>query len=99
MCNPVNNRSIKALPAQLDRTRIIKNGADVEQTNTGGKNPLIIASEYKQYEIAAYLLEHGVEANASDTNRDSALHLVFNNSNLEMIQLLISKGANLNLKN
>jgi ankyrin repeat protein len=86
-------------------------GADVNQTTGYGWSPLLVATQNRYYQLAAYLLDHGANVNLANTGGWTPLYLATDNRNiengdypvrrpdmdhLEFIKLLIDKGADVN---
>jgi ankyrin repeat protein len=86
-------------------------GADVNQTTEYGWTPLLTAVNNRNYQVATLLIEHGADVNLANKGGWTPLYLATDNRNieggdypvprpdldhLEMIQLLLEKGANPN---
>ncbi len=69
---------------------------DLDQHDEYGFTPLIEAAIAGKNKTAALLLEHGANPNAEDMTGGSPLHWACENNNLELAQLLLTKGANAN---
>ncbi|KAL6893648.1 hypothetical protein ACP4OV_007746 [Aristida adscensionis] len=69
-------------------------GFDVDcATIIGGSTPLAGAALFGELTIARYLLDHGADPNKMDDSGSVALHLAAKNGNEELIRLLLSRGA------
>ncbi len=80
---------------------LLEAGANPNAKDADGNTPLHFATQGYDPQIATYLLANGAEIDPLDKNGNSPLsNAVFNSQgNGELIELLISKGANKNLKN
>ncbi|RDH82056.1 MAG: hypothetical protein DIZ78_16645 [endosymbiont of Escarpia spicata] len=89
---------------------LIKNGADVNVKDSANKTPLHLAAEgtlpfsegvFKQGDIenVRILLENGAEPNVVDSNFGyTPLHSAAQTNHIEMVQLLLDHGADVNIK-
>jgi hypothetical protein len=66
----------------------LKNGADLEAKDTSGCTPLLIAAQYGQVKVVAYLLQNGANIKAVDSSRDSALHWAAYKGSIQVCGLL-----------
>ena len=68
-----------------------------------GQTPLMIAinnNKDKDIDVIKYLIDNGADLNAKYIKtEDTPLHMAIKNENIQIIQLLISKGANINIRN
>jgi ankyrin repeat protein len=86
-------------------------GADVNQTTGYGWSPLLVATQNRNYKLAAFLLERGADPNLANKGGWVPLYLATDNRNiengdypvpradmdhLEFITLLLDKGADVN---
>jgi ankyrin repeat protein len=79
---------------------LIDKGADISKGNTGKENPITLAAEKDHPEIVLYLIEKGENVNYQESNYGmTALHHAARNGNLELIEKLVAKGANMKLQN
>jgi ankyrin repeat protein len=53
---------------------LAKGGADIEAKDASGCTPLLIAAQYGQVEVVAFLLQKGAHLLAVDKSGDTALH-------------------------
>ena len=81
---------------------LLNHGADTELETCIGLTPMILAARYARdgkYETIKTLLEHGAKVNhKEDVNGGTALHYAAMYSGKEVINLLISYGADVNAK-
>ncbi len=83
-------------PEKLEVLKLLlANRADVNKTSCG-RSLLHAASSP---EIAALLVESGVSVDVKDEDGNGALHYLADENNYKTIQLLVRKGADVNLKN
>ena len=88
-------------------------GADVNQVTHYGWTPLLTAIQNRHYKLGAYLLDHGANPNIANNGGWTPLYLATDNRNieggdypvrkpdmdhLEIIKLLLDKGANANAR-
>ncbi len=79
---------------------LIEAGADSSLANDEGVQPLMIAAAKKNGEyLVSLLISHGVQINAADQYKDTALHYAARVGNLHSVRVLLSAGANLKLIN
>lgn len=86
---------------------LIAHGANIEATNDDGQTALIVASAYTtetEIEISLYeqveeLLKLGANINAQDNEGNTALHYAALGEDGELVDILLSRRPDLNLKN
>lgn len=80
--------------------KLLKTGEDINQKDGYGYTGLMWAIEKENYEVAKYLINEGADINIkSKTDAgNTALYASISdeNPNLELVELLIEKGANVN---
>lgn len=74
---------------------LIEKGADPKALQENGKT-LLWAAETKQ--MAQFLIDAGVDPKRKDTTGDTALHLACRHSLLDMVELLLDKGLDIEAK-
>jgi hypothetical protein len=89
----VENVVVAAGVGQLDLVRRLADGATKEQL----EKALIMAARYGRSDVLKYLLDKGVDVAASDGM--TALHWAAGGGDLDVIKLLIQRGAPLEQKN
>jgi len=91
----------KSLDQKLHILKFIdKCGFSLNRVDEEGFKPIHYAARYCAPAILEYLLNKGFDVNDITAPRgDSLLHLAVQKSNLEIVNYLISKGANINIKN
>jgi ankyrin len=92
---------------------LLDGGADVNQATQYGWTPLLTAVNNRNYQLAKLLIERGADVNRANNGAWTPLYLATDNRNieggdypvpkpdmdhLELIQLLLEKGANPNLR-
>ncbi|MCL2153952.1 MAG: ankyrin repeat domain-containing protein, partial [Oscillospiraceae bacterium] len=84
-----------------DITRLIKEDADVNATDSMGKTPLMLAAEFNTNpEVIRILIEGGAYVNKTDKNFNTPLMIAAEfNENLEVLIVLIEGGADLTERN
>ena len=88
-------------------------GADVNQTTGYGWSPLLVATQNRHYQLAAYLLDHGANPDLANNGGWTPLYLATDNRNIEngdypvrkadmdhldFIKLLLDKGVDVNAR-
>jgi len=75
---------------------LVKHGADPHARAAGGTVPLHEAARHGHPKVVAYLLDQGVDVNASTKDsHESALQLAINVGDLETVQMLLRSNASL----
>ncbi|XP_044746875.1 rabankyrin-5-like [Coccinella septempunctata] len=78
----------------------LENGADVNVTTKDGLTPLLYAVEGRHLEIVDLLMQQdGIEVNRSNIHGTTPLHGASMNGDVEIVRLLIMKGADLDCRN
>lgn len=79
---------------------IINNTNDIDIVDNTGQSALFYAVLKEKPEIAKFLIENGINVNIADKKRQTALFnaVILGAQNLPIIELLLKKGAKLNLK-
>lgn len=81
---------------------ITTNGVDVNSKICIAKNycesPLSEAIRYKNYDIVEYLIKHGADPNL-DVGKSTPFHYAIGSSPVEILDLLLKKGAEINQYN
>ena len=76
---------------------LIENGADPNSRTEFMQTPLIAAVKEGHIEVADYLLKHGAKVSLSSKGFLYPIHYAVNN--LEMLKLLVKRGADVNVQN
>ncbi|OXU29654.1 hypothetical protein TSAR_003083 [Trichomalopsis sarcophagae] len=79
-------------------TMLVKKGMWVNEPNWAGERPLHVASRYRNYVMAKFLLDHRAYVNAISDSNETPLYLAAFNGNMPMVKLLLSRGAVINFK-
>ena len=103
-----------AREGDLDSARLlVKAGANINQQTEYGWTPLLTAVNNRNYQLGKFLVEQGADVNLPNKGGWTPLYLATDNRNieggdypvpkadldhLELIELLLQKGANPNLK-
>lgn len=82
---------------------LLDGGADVNKQTNDGWTALHSASNWGQYDVAAYLLSRGADVNAQTKSSQTALHIAASSTHAhseKMLQvLLMEPSADFTLKN
>lgn len=72
---------------------LLKNGADVRQTNESGDQPIIDAATLGRSEMIRILLDHGADPNAPSEVHDNPLHCAVGSGCCDAVSMLLDAGA------
>lgn len=86
---------------------LLRYGAELEAKNEEGQTPLNAACAQphqpqdmdRYYRVCQLLVESGASINAADRDRQHPLHLACKNANAQVAELLLARGANVNIMN
>ncbi|NXP35973.1 ASB10 protein, partial [Leiothrix lutea] len=86
---------------------LLHHGAELEVKNKEGQTPLNAACAQQHqpqdmdryYRVCQLLVEGGASVNAADRDRQHPLHLACKNANAQIAELLLARGANVNVMN
>ncbi|KAM6103343.1 ankyrin repeat and SOCS box protein 10 isoform 4-T5 [Theristicus caerulescens] len=86
---------------------LLRYGAELEAKNEEGQTPLNAACAQphqpqdmdRYYQVCQLLVESGASINAADRDRQHPLHLACKNANAQVAELLLARGANVNVMN
>ncbi len=78
--------------------RLLKRGANKEETNDRGETALILAAQLGDMEAIRLLADCGADINAKSSTNLTALMASAQNGDLEALKFLISKGADIEAK-
>lgn len=86
---------------------LLRYGAELEAENKEGQTPLNAACAQphqpkdmdRYYWVCQLLVESGASINAADRDRQHPLHLACKNANAQIAELLLARGANVNVMN
>ncbi|NWH99475.1 ASB10 protein, partial [Tichodroma muraria] len=86
---------------------LLRHGAELEVKNKEGQTPLNAAcAQHHQpqdmdryYRVCQLLVESGASINTADRDRQHPLHLACKNANAQIAELLLARGANVNVMN
>ncbi|NWH70236.1 ASB10 protein, partial [Piaya cayana] len=86
---------------------LLRHGAELEATNKEGQTPLNAACAQphrpqdaeRYHRVCRLLVESGASVDAADGDRQRPLHLACKNANAPVAELLLSRGANVNVMN
>lgn len=86
---------------------LLRHGAELEARNEEGQTPLNAACAQphqprdmdRYYQVCQLLVESGASINAADRDRQHPLHLACKNANAQIAELLLARGANVNVMN
>ncbi|NXD28838.1 ASB10 protein, partial [Spelaeornis formosus] len=86
---------------------LLQHGAELEVKNKEGQTALNVACAQphqpqdmeRYYRVCQLLVERGASINAGDRDRQHPLHLACKNANIHIVELLLARGANVNVMN
>ncbi|NXS32060.1 ASB10 protein, partial [Pomatostomus ruficeps] len=86
---------------------LLHHGAELEAKNKEGQTPLNAACAQphqsqdmdRYYRVCQLLVESGASINTADRDRQRPLHLACKNANAQIAELLLARGANVNVMN
>ncbi|KGL86853.1 Ankyrin repeat and SOCS box protein 10, partial [Charadrius vociferus] len=86
---------------------LLRYGAELEAENKEGQTPLNAGCAQphqpqdmdRHYRVCQLLVESGASINAADRDRQHPLHLACKNANAQIVELLLARGANVNVMN
>ncbi|NXE15366.1 ASB10 protein, partial [Lophotis ruficrista] len=86
---------------------LLRYGAELEAKNEEGQTPLNAACAQphqpqdmdRYYRVCQLLVESGASINAADRDLQHPLHLACKNANAQVVELLLARGANVNVMN
>lgn len=75
---------------------LINRGAIINSRMDNGYTPLLISLERKKFSTCEFLIENGADVNAKEWNGyyNVLSHALMNNAPIELIKLILNKGAN-----
>lgn len=79
--------------------RLVKNEANLDETDSAGKTPLMYAVMLNQKESVTALLKAGADVNTQADNGNTALHEAVLQGNVKFASLLLEKGSKIDLRN
>ncbi len=87
-----------------DVKALVYNGADINAANIYGDTPLLSLAGSGDYnpdrlDTARFLIEHGASVNAQDREGNTPLHKAAGNGFYGLVDLLIKKGAIIDMRN
>lgn len=80
-------------------TALLKNGADVNTRDSGGRNLLLLATGQNQEEMAGLLVRLGADVNMQDDIKDSPFLLAGARGYTNLVKLYLSHGARFDVFN
>lgn len=78
---------------------LLEHGKKADEKNASGKTPLLISASYGSHLMAETLLKNKADVNLAFKNGNAPLHFAVASGNLNLVKLLVEKGANKNAKN
>lgn len=86
---------------------LLHHGAELEVKNKEGQTPLNAACAQRHqpqdmdryYRVCQLLVESGASINTADRDQQHPLHLACKNANAQVVELLLARGANVNVMN
>ena len=78
------------------RTRLLYEGADVNQADDDGRTPLFFACQHGHVDRARNLLDKGAAIDRAQKQGATPLYIACQNGHVDVAQLLLEKGADVN---
>lgn len=78
---------------------VVSRGHSVDPRSSSGETPLLGAVKKQHLEMATQLLDAGADANAERHTKISSIHIAAGRQQLPMLELLLSRGANIEASN
>ncbi|CAI9534338.1 unnamed protein product [Staurois parvus] len=83
----------------------LRYGAAVDKRSINGETPLSVACSHPQepqdleryYQVCQHLIQHGANIHTRDKDQQSPLHLACKSANPQVVELLLEKGAEVNV--
>ena len=100
-CSCVSSRPIHQAVKKndLDKVREYATQGDIEQKDSNGFTPLILASYYAYTPIVKYLLEQGADVDQRDNKGWTALIYASYYNFYDIVQILLNHKASVNMQN
>ncbi len=73
--------------------QLVKKGISINHINHQQKSPLLLSTQWSDWEAARYLVEAGADVNHTDKYGNSPIEYASGKGNTELVKLLLSKGA------
>jgi ankyrin repeat protein len=83
----------------VELENLLLKGVDPDSKDNNGNTILLVAAQNGNKRIAKLALRYGAQINMFNTMGNTALHFCYEYNYIELADYLISKGANLNIKN
>ena len=99
---PSGNKLHKAVIAKdlkLCRKLLLENPAWLNEINSAGKTPLLIAVKAGSNDLIRLLVKHGANVNFADLNGNSVFHMLAQKNNSAMTHFFIKAGAKFDVVN
>lgn len=74
------------------------NRCEINQKSDSGSSLLHDAISGNKFDIALFFINSGIDVNLTNSDSQSALHLICINQNVDVAKELLYRGANLNLR-
>jgi hypothetical protein len=91
--------AIKGNHYNLAKKLIADNSNILEQQDHVGNNPLHVAVNNEDYKAVGFLIQHGSNINATNSNFHTALHIAVEKSCVWAVEELIRHGCDINISN
>ncbi len=78
---------------------LIKNGIDINQKDSLGKNGLLLATERGHVDVVELLIQNGIDMSQTDEYGCNALHWACSSGFRVIVELVLAKGVDMNKKN
>lgn len=96
-CTTLHTAASKGNVKAIDR--LVKEEANLDETDSAGKTPLMYAVMFNQKESLSALLKAGADVNTQSDIGNTALHEAVLQGNIKFASLLLEKGSDRSLRN
>lgn len=82
----------------LELIKLAQQGYNIDEKDSRGASPLMVAAEEGHFETANALIDLGADVNSTDITGNTVAMIAERNGHVEILELLKSNGANTDYK-